>query len=341
MKVLDMHCDTISRLYHGDGCDPQDDLLRNRIHIDLEKMKKGDYLLQNFALYVDTGITDNPFETAIQMADRYYEEINKNSDLIAPIYQFADIDRNQAEGKMSSLLTLEEGGILKGKIEYLRIFYRLGVRMIALTWNYENEIGYPNLIFEEGILPGAEEKMMLPVFEKRCGRGFKEFGIEVVQTMEELGMIIDVSHLSDGGFYDVVRYTKKPFVASHSNAAGICNVSRNLTDDMIRILAERGGVMGLNFAGCFLTPEMANDPFKDYTGTIQDMVRHIRHIRDVGGIEVCALGSDFDGIPENPEIADASQMQELVSALEKDGFTEVEIEKIFYKNVMRVYRNIL
>lgn len=341
MKVLDMHCDTISRLYYGDDCDPQDDLLQNRVHIDLGKMKRGDYLLQNFALFVDTGNTDNPFETAMEMTDRYYRELEKNSDRIAPVYRFADIAKNQAEGKMSSLLTLEEGGILKGRMEYLRIFYRLGIRMIALTWNYENEIGYPNLIFQEGILPGAEEKMMMPAFERRCSRGFKEFGIDLVQMMEELGIIIDVSHLSDGGFHDVVEYTEKPFVASHSNAAGVCNVSRNLTDDMIRILAERGGVMGINFAGCFLTPMMASDPFKDYTGTIVDMIQHIRHIINVGGIEVCALGSDFDGIPGNPEIADASQMQKLALALEKDGFTETETEQIFYKNAMRVYREIL
>lgn len=333
MKVIDMHCDTIYRLYQEDGCSKEDGLQKNTIHIDLNKMKDGDYLLQNFALFVDLEEAENPFETAMGMAARYDSELQKNKEVIAPVYQFEDIEKNRQSGKMSSMLTLEEGGILKGKMEFLQIFYRLGVRMIGLTWNHENEIGSPNLIYEEG--------QAIPKFTERNSKGLSPFGIEVVQRMETMGMIVDVSHLSDGGFHDVVMHTKQPFVASHSNAAAVCNMSRNLTDDMIRILAERGGVMGLNFCSAFLAAEQTADSHQQDTGMIADMVRHIKHIRNVGGIDVCALGSDFDGIPGNPEIADASQMQKLAEALRKEQFTETEIEKLYYKNVLRVYKEVL
>lgn len=343
MKVIDMHCDTISRLYMQEGCDLAGGLRENRIHIDVKKMKAGDYLLQNFALFVDKEGVDDSFETANLMAERYHGELEKNNDLLAPVNCFADIERNHKKGKMSGMLTLEEGGILKGRIESLQHFYNLGVRMIALTWNYENELGHPNLILKKNESAGDVSKLpaVIPAFKERSKKGLKPFGLEVVKMMEAMGMIIDVSHLSDGGFDDVVKDTKAPFVASHSNAAAICNVSRNLTDDMIRTLAGRGGVMGLNFCGSFLSPQMNKEPFKNYIGTIEDMVQHIQHIRNVGGIEVCALGSDFDGIPGNPEIEDASRMQKLVEALRKARFTETEIEKIFYKNVLRVYRDVL
>lgn len=332
MKVLDLHCDTISRLHRSEGCQRGDSLRKNAIHVDLEKMARGDYLLQNFALFVCMEEVENPFESAMEMTDRYYEELKKNQDLIAPAFRFQDIVDHQAEGRMSSLLTLEEGGILKGKIEFLRIFYRLGVRMITLTWNYENGIGAPNIVFDEN---------KIPQFSRRNEKGLTGFGIDLVQAMEGLGMIVDVSHLSDGGFWDVVKYTEKPFVASHSNAAAVCNVCRNLTDDMIRALADRGGVMGLNFCGSFLVPGAEKNPMENRIGSIAHMVCHLKHIRNVGGIEVCALGTDFDGIPGNPQIENASMMPRLAEALEQEGFTAGEIEKIFYKNALRVYQELL
>ena len=324
MKVLDMHCDTISKLYQEKG-----ELYCNEGHVSLQKMREGDYLLQNFALFVCQDEVKNPFEAALEMTDLYYVELKKNENIIAPVFEYEDIQNHRESGKISSILTLEEGAVLKGKMEYLRIFHRLGVRMIALTWNFENEFGAPNFLFnEKGI----------PEFSKRNSKGLTSFGKELVQEMEELGMIIDVSHLSDGGFWDVVKYTSKPFVASHSNAAAVCNVPRNLTDDMIRKLAERGGVLGLNFCGIFLNKAAEDNPFYQSAGMIEDMKAHLKHVINVGGIEACGLGSDFDGIPVAPEIADASRMQMLAEALENEGFTYGEIEKIFYKNALRVYK---
>ena len=199
--------------------------------------------------------------------------------------------------------------------------------MIALTWNFENGIGYPNFTpskdSNEDILRKTDKE-----------RGLTDFGIEYVRKMEELGMIVDVSHLSDKGFYDVLKYTTKPFVASHSNARAVCSVARNLDDEMIKLLAQRGGVMGLNYCSAFIEE---ND--EGYT-PIECMVKHIRHIADVGGIDCIGLGSDFDGIESRLEIRDASGLPKFYEALKK-YFSEEEIEKIFYKNVLRVYKEVL
>lgn len=338
MNVIDMHCDTIARLYSENN---SASLRHNSFHIDLEKLQKGGYLLQNFALFVDQRETNHPLETGLALADLYDRELVKNQDLIAPVLFREDIRENEKNGKLSALLTLEEGEILNGSLANLRIFYRLGVRMIALTWNYDNQIGSPNLQFDE---QGE------PLFSARSRQGLTDFGIELIREMERLGILIDVSHLSDGGFYDVLKHTSAPFVASHSNAAAVCNVCRNLTDDMIRALAERGGVMGLNFCTDFLreptrethtamggTITAASMP----VSTISQMVRHLRHISNTGGIEVCALGSDFDGISNGVEFTDASGIQALADALSVNGFSTSDIEKIFYQNVLRVYHDVL
>lgn len=345
MNVIDMHCDTMAQIYRAQQHQEKQGLLANNLCIDLQKMKKGGYLLQNFAMFVDKSEEKDPMVTALGMIDCYYRELQENADWIAPVFSYEDILQNQKNGKMSAMLTLEEGCVVKGRLDLLRIFYRLGVRMIALTWNFENEIGVPNLTLDAD---GT------PQFRKRNDQGLTEFGIQMIQEMERLGMIVDVSHLSDGGFRDILRYTKKPFVASHSDSAAECNVCRNLTDDMIRALAERGGVMGLNYCYDFL--KESQDPTSLSTDTsfflssdndhakiscIEDMVRHVKHITNVGGIEACGLGSDFDGIDNPVEFGDASGVQQLYGALVKAGFSEDDVDKIFYKNVLRVYREVL
>ena len=326
-----MHCDTIERLYlsHSKG-KTNESLLENSFQVDLKKMEKGEYLLQNFAMFVPLSAVEDPFKTAMEMVDLYYCELGKNSSFIAPVFSFQDILTNQANGKMSALLTIEEGETVLGKLSYLRDFYRLGVRMIALTWNFKNQIGYPNMHPE---CEKTGEGM-----ELRTENGLTPFGIEMIQEMERLGMIVDVSHLSDGGFWDVYHHTSKPFVASHSNVASVQNVCRNLTDEMVRALGERGGVCGLNYCMDFLTWEAKK---MDTDQLLAVMAEHVRHAADVGGVEVCALGGDMDGIEPNPAIPDVSFVQRLIPALKKKGFHESEIEKIFSGNVLRVYRDIL
>lgn len=323
MKVVDMHCDTILRLYDEGG-----NLLENEFNIDLRKMVKGDYLLQNFAMFVNLGEKDDPLTKAQRLIDLYYQEIEKNKDLIKPIFSYQDIEDNQRDGLMSAMLTLEEGAVINNDLAVLRNYYRLGVRMITLTWNYPNGIGYPNLI---------STKEYKDLYHINTQDGLTDFGIEYVREMERLGIIIDVSHLGDAGFYDVLKYTTKPFVASHSNARSVCGVARNMSDDMIKLLAKRNGVMGINFCGDFLKASNTGG----VRSCIEDMVKHILYIRDLVGIDYVGLGSDFDGISQDLELKDASMMPMLKDALFEAGLKEEEIEKVFYKNVLRLYQTIL
>jgi membrane dipeptidase len=253
-----------------------------------------------------------------------------NEDKIALALNYGDIIKNQETGKMSALLTIEDGGVTKGNLAFLRNFYRIGVRMITLTWNYDNGIGYPNFKF----IPGEKPDFHLP----DTINGLTDFGIEFITEMERLGMIIDVSHLSDAGFYQVLKNTTKPFVASHSNARAKCNHARNLTDEMIKLIAERGGVIGMNYCPGFLNEA---DDGKKNVGTIASIVDNIQHIASIGGYECIGLGSDFDGITGHKELPDASYLPLLAEALNKTGMKQHEIEAVFYKNVLRLYKDVL
>lgn len=340
MKIADMHCDTISEIWESrkqsvsqNGGSPQQ-LSRNDLHIDIRKMKKAGYLLQNFALYVDLKKGLDPFEYVLGLIDVFREEMGKNKNDIGVIKTYDEILANERQGKMSALMTIEEGGCCKGEIGNLERLYQLGARMMTLTWNYPNELASPNLFIksaEKGSTLKNDEGFSL--FDS--SKGLTEKGFFFIQRMEELGMIIDVSHLSDAGFWDIVQHTKKPFVASHSNARALCGHCRNLTDDMIRAVAGRGGVIGLNFYGCFLNET------NDSHSRVARMAAHARHMLNVGGSGCLGLGSDFDGISGELEIQDCSQMQKLVDGLERAHFTGTEIENILWRNVMRVYREML
>ena len=291
-------------------------------------MKQGDYLLQNFAMFVHLDDHPHPFITANKLINYYYQEIEKYPEYIKPVFCYQDIIDHQKEGVMSSLLTIEEGNVIENDLSLLQHFYRLGVRMITLTWNFANGIGYPNF---------TRAKCYEDTLKINTQDGLTDFGIEYIQEMERLGMIIDVSHLSDAGFYDVYHHTTKPFVASHSNARALCHVARNMSDDMILKLASRGGVMGINFCGDFLHEQ----PGGNARSCIEDMVKHIMYIKDLAGIDCIGLGTDFDGIDSELEMDHCDKMQELAKALEKAGLSQEEIEKVFYKNVLRVYKEIL
>ena len=335
MKVVDMHCDTISEIYGRRKKGETIGLRKNDLHLDLEKMQKGDYFLQNFALFTALKKVDHPFEHACHLAETFYEEMEANKDLIGVVKTYGDIEENWNKGKMSALLTIEEGGVCQGELDFLRLFYRLGVRMMTLTWNYPNDLGYPNrLASNSGYFPSSGEA--------DTEHGLTEKGIQFVKEMERLGMIIDVSHLNDAGFWDVIRYTKKPFVASHSNARALVpNCPRDLTDDMIRALSDRGGVAGINYYPPFLS---AQDPEADsstYQSRISDMIRHMKHMKQVGGIQCIGLGSDFDGIHGDLDMKDGSELPKLEWAMRKEGFKESEIEAVFYGNVLRVYKEVL
>ena len=320
MPIIDMHCDTISRdTFLAEG------LRTNSLQIDLHKMKQADYLLQNFALFVNMETDQNPLVSGLRMADMFHEAMANNSDMIRPVTTYDEIMENQRQGLMSALLTLEEGEICQGDVRILRDFYRLGVRMITLTWNHFNSIGAPN-----------NYKTATTVHGEPDMTGLTEKGLAFIAEMERLGVIIDVSHLSDGGFYDVLNHTSKPFAASHSNARALAPHCRNLTDDMIRQMGNRGCVTGLNYCKGFLNPF---DDWANATGGPADVARHARYIVDIGGMDVLGLGSDFDGCDN--DFSDCSKMYLLEAELKKQGFTASEIDKIFYQNVLRLYKEVL
>lgn len=360
MKVIDMHCDTIGELFRLREEGRPGSLRENAGHIDLLRLRKSRYLLQNFAMFIPLNQCRDPWEQVCAMYGYYREELERNRDILAPVYGFGDIARNEAAGKVSCLLTVEEGGVCKGETQKLRELYRMGVRMLTLTWNFDNEIGHPN--FDRRLrekLTGAVEEWRgcsPDTLEWEQGRqaaqtardvcmhtpnvtgGLTERGREFVEEMERLGMIPDVSHLSDAGFMDVLETARKPFVASHSNARAVCPNVRNLTDDMIRRLSERGGVMGLNFCPDFLEERPVGE---ENPGTVAAVVRHAKHIANIGGTEVLGLGSDFDGIPTHRELPGAQSMERLWEALHAAGFSQDQLDKIFYGNVLRVYRDTL
>ena len=230
MKFIDMHCDTISSIYLDRMGGEVKKLRENNGHVDLARLKKGGCLAQNFALFTILKEDPDPYGFARGACRLFKEELAENDDMIRQAVTVEEILRNDRDGRMSGVLTIEEGGICNGSTDVLRDFYREGVRMMTLTWNYENDLAYPNKVdMNTGIsMPETEH-------------GLKKKGIEFVELMEEIGMAVDVSHLGDAGFWDVAEIMKKPFAASHSNARAIAGHTRNLTDEMIRTMAERGG----------------------------------------------------------------------------------------------------
>lgn len=326
MRIFDLHCDTIMKFYKGEHLNGM-----QNTHINLDKLKKGEWLCQCFAIFVPWNPPGKParhpapeatptlyFDKAYQA---YLREMELNKEDILPAYSAADVERNYANGKISSLLTVEDGVTLDGKIENVDDYFKKGVRMVALTWNHENSLGYP-----QSMDPTEHAK------------GLKPFGIEAVRRMNELGIAVDVSHLSEGGFWDVVHHSTKPFIASHSCARALCDVSRDLTDEQLRALGDKGGVVGVNYLAGFLHP--VSDWKTDNSTSIEEVVRHLRHMANVAGVESVAFGSDYDGMDSCLEWKDASGQQLLVRGLEA-SFTQEEIEKICYKNALRVFRDII
>lgn len=305
MKLFDMHCDTASRmLYEGEK------IYKNNLSVDIEKLKKSNSLAQVFAFFIDIGETDSPYLEFEKMYNNFAEEINNNKKDIDILISKDQLNDNS---KIHAILSIEEGEVIKNAS--LEDIYNKGIRIITLTWNYKNTFGYPNYEF---------------LYKDK---GLTKEGIELVEKMNELGMIIDVSHLSDAGFYDVLKYSKKPFIASHSNSRCIKNHYRNATDDMIKKLSEKGGIIGINFYSKFIGDSKVS--------RICDMIKHIKHIKNIGGVDVIAIGTDYDGIDSEVQIKDISKMEKLEYALEKHGFTYDEIEKIFYKNAIRTFNTIL
>ncbi len=331
MSFIDLHCDTL-QLYAYEK-EPAGDLYENQYSVDFCRMRQAGMKAQFFAMFMpvpghcdylknadiyrDGELWDEGFLTVLYRG--FKRSVKAHSDLVMHAKNWADYEEAKKVGKMAAFLTVEDGRAVAGKMDHLRALHRAGVSLISLTWNFKNCFGSPN---------SRDSKVM--------AEGLTEFGKEAIGEMNDLGMIIDVSHLSDGGFYDVAALSKKPFVASHSNARELSPHPRNLTDEMIRILADKGGVMGLNFCPAFLLEDGDGDDSR-----IEDMVRHLLHIKNVGGSEVLALGGDLDGIEGRLEIDSCEKTLRLFDALKLNGFSAEELDRLSYKNVERVLRECL
>ncbi len=316
MKFIDLHCDTASLLL-----ETSQTLKENHCKIDIKRLQKGEALAQFFAMYIDSKKVDSSYDYCVKMLNNFKNELYLNQESVALCKNHNDLLMAKKKSKIGAFLTIEEGEAIEGDIEKLRYFKEQGISLVTLTWNHENALGYSNFEWRDQ------------------DKGLKQKGFEVVEEMNHLGMIIDVSHLSDAGFQDVILNSKTPIIATHSNSRTMTNHPRNLSDKMLKQLADKGGVTGINFFNNFLIKGELRE--KKETSTIKDMIRHIQHIRNIGGVEVIGLGSDFDGIPNPVEIEDISQMSKLSDALLSDGFSEDEVEKIFYKNSLRIIKDVL
>lgn len=332
MNAIDMHCDTLmnryltARLKLGFDC-PENiegtDLLDCDTMVNLHRLQEGGAMAQFFAIFMfpkenyrkHCHVEPLPDEVYIAGCAKVFEAaLRTYPTIIAGARSAAEIRRNFAAGKVSGVLTMEDGRAVEGELKNLDRYYDMGVRAISLTWNNFNCFGAPT----------SKDPAVM-------GQGLTPFGKDAVAYMQELGIMVDVSHLSDGGFYDVAAICKKPFIATHSNCRALSPHNRNLTDEMLKILGDAGGVAGLNFGPEFLNADVT---CKDSTAAL--IAKHARHMADVGGVACVALGSDFDGVHGNMEISDCSKMQLLADALKAEGFSEDEIDQIAHKNILRV-----
>ena len=308
--MIDLHCDTIMQLLdHPDS----GDLYRNTWKIDIEKLQKAHSKVQDFALFINLGETNDLYGRYEEMRNLCTTQIHLYGEHIQHVLSYQDVESVYESGKIGALMSIEEGGVLGGDLDKLKQAYQDGVRLITLTWNYPNGLGEPHC--------GEQHKKLTPK------------GIEFVEAMQDLGIIVDCSHLNDAGTEQLGDILDAPFVASHSNAREVTAHTRNLPDNLIKLIANKGGVIGLNFAQSFLGTSPVS--------RIDDIVKHGLYLINKGGEDVVALGTDFDGIKPNTEIKDASEMYRLYDAFKEAGLSVEQCEKLFWKNADRLLKEIL
>lgn len=306
MNFFDFHCDTI-----GECCLQNKTLFKNDLHIDLQRAAEISVYGQLFAIWIpDEKRGETAFSYYCTVRDCFYKELVRNSSRVMQCFSKADLQSAFGEKKIAAVLTVEGGSVLGGDLERLNVLYQDGVRLMTLTWNDSNAIG--NGCFSEN------------------KGGLTNFGKSVVQRMQKLNMLVDVSHLNERGFFDVAEFTNKPFLASHSNAKIVDNPyadARNLTDAQIHVLTERGGLIGLNLCADFL----GNN---GNTG-MDAVLRHIMHFLECGAQKNLAFGCDFDGCTVHPSLNGIERIPMLLEYLLQHGLSESVLEDIFFQNGYR------
>lgn len=305
MKFFDLHCDTI-----GECCKNKCSLRKNNLHISLDKAKDFDEFTQVFAIWIPDELRKEKavsyFDT---VCDYYNSEMLRNKDVITSYNSL-----KQGEKRIKAILAVEGGAALGGTIDGLYHLYDRGVRIFTLTWNAPNEIA--SGAFSDG--------------------GLTDFGKEVIKKCEKLKMIIDVSHLNRQSFFDVLENTERPFIASHSNPDIVDTNSgrkRNLTDEQIEIIKNRGGLIGLNLYKDFLDV--------DNKSGVDALKVHLDYLLEKGCENIIAFGTDFDGCTITDGINGLEDIKKVYDALLKDGYSKELIDNLFYNNADLFFKKMI
>ena len=350
---VDSHIDTLQRVVNGG-----EDISKRtpRGHVDLPRLKESGMVAPFFALWVPTFFKGSEaVRRTLQLRDAMQSLLDAHPDQIELATTASDVERIAGAGKIAAVLTLEGGHQIADDLAVLRMYHRLGIRSMTLTHFRNNNWADAST-------------------DRPAHGGLTDFGRQVVREMNRLGIIVDISHVSDQTFQDVLAVTTKPVIASHSSCRALSDVPRNMTDDMIRALARNGGVIGINFGAGFLNakdaeglrqrigqavatqPDLSGralDTFaaaeyvREYgemrpaAATLDDAVAHIDHVVKIAGVDHVGIGSDWDGINTVPAgLEDVSKMPALTAALLRRGYTEADVRKILGGNLLRVLREV-
>ena len=312
IPVFDLHCDTALTLL-GESRNEAGSLKKNQLHIDLERASKLEAYCQCFACFTTPMMQEWNKLSPIVIFERelatIQREVDKNKRLISFAYSADEIEANREKGKMSAILTIEGPAGFDFDPELLENLHQIGFRITTLGWN------------ESNVLTGSNV----------TGGGLTEKGREYLKEAQRLGMLVDVSHISDQGFWDIMDCTQAPIVASHSNSRALCNHSRNLTDDMFRAICQTGGVAGINQYAEFLGEQPTLDTVCDHIFHFLELDPSGKHIALGGDLDGCEqLSQGFEGIQSYPALA-----QRLLER----GLNEETIRDIFWNNALNVLRS--
>ncbi len=310
IPIIDLHADTVLYLASSNPAS----ISSSKLEAGLVNLQKGRYGAQVYVAWVAPEYRPTGFKRANALIDTLQKVVGGNPSTMAISKNAKEIEQRFGEKKISAILGIEGGEAIHEDLNNLDYFYNRGVRYMTLTWNSHNAIA------------DASQDSEMP------WNGLSPFGEKVIKRMNELGMLVDISHTSDATVEDVVTISQDPIIASHSNSFTLCDHPRNLRDDLIKKICERGGVIGVNFNTGFLVTGASST-------TVKNLANHIDKIVQLGSIECPALGSDFDGSIRPPQdLSNASQLSNLTKELVKRGYSAADIEKIYGRNILRILK---
>lgn len=308
MRLFDLHCDTLTSLYLRNMQSNKENLIKNKMQVSIQRAADFDAYCQTFAIWTPENITCvEAYKNFYSVLSYFKNELIAHSNHVSLCLTAEDIRAAAKKGKVAALLSVEGGGVIMGNLEILNDLYKAGVRIFSLTWNMRNSLA-----------DGANVKN---------GGGITPLGKQVIGEIERLGMILDVSHLSDKGFYDVCEVSTKPFIATHSNSRTVCAHQRNLTDEQFREIVKRQGIVGINLGVNFLENNSKE-------ASAASVVKHVDHFMSFGGENVVAMGADYDGASMPDDLNTVDKAVNVADALLKANYSETLVNKIMYDNTI-------